>query len=135
MSDESELREVLVNIVFNAVDAMPQGGTLTLSAQGVDGVVEISVSDTGIGMSEEVRQRIFDPFFTTKGKTGMGLGLAVSYGIVRRHEGSIEVESEVGRGTSFRIKLPVARSAVKPGPTGELPNLRLSPHQLSQTRI
>src|SRR5205085_9055810 len=135
MGDESELREVLVNMVFNAVDAMPQGGTLTLSAQEVGDEVEISVSDTGVGMSEEVRLRIFDPFFTTKGKTGMGLGLAVGYGIIRRHEGVVEVESEVGRGTSFRIKLPVARFAVKPGPTGELPSLMLSPRQLSQTRI
>jgi signal transduction histidine kinase/ActR/RegA family two-component response regulator len=133
MGDESELREVLVNIVFNAVDAMPQGGTLTLSAQGVDGFVDISVSDTGIGMSEEVRQRIFDPFFTTKGKTGMGLGLAVSYGIVRRHEGIIEVESEVGRGTSFRIRLPIAKGAVKARPTAELP--AIAKPQLAQTRI
>src|SRR2546429_54050 len=80
MGDESELREVLVNMVFNAVDAMPQGGTLTLATREVDSQVEISVSDTGVGMGEEVRSRIFNPFFTTKGKTGMGLGLAVSYG-------------------------------------------------------
>jgi signal transduction histidine kinase/CheY-like chemotaxis protein len=136
MGDESELREVLVNMVFNAVDAMPHGGTLTLSAQEFGDQVEISVSDTGVGMSEEVRLRIFDPFFTTKGKTGMGLGLAVGYGIIRRHEGIVEVESEVGRGTSFRIKLPIARFAVKPGPTGELPVVtRSARNQLSQTRI
>ncbi|HKC66574.1 MAG TPA: ATP-binding protein [Pyrinomonadaceae bacterium] len=135
MGDESELREVLVNMVFNAVDAMPQGGTLTLSAQAIDDQVEISVNDTGIGMSEEVRLRIFDPFFTTKGKTGMGLGLAVGYGIIRRHEGAVAVESEVGRGTSFRIRLPIAKSAVKPKPTGELPNPALAHTQLSQTKI
>jgi signal transduction histidine kinase/CheY-like chemotaxis protein len=135
MGDESELREVLVNMVFNAVDAMPQGGTLTLSAQETGEHVEISVSDTGLGMTEEVRLRIFDPFFTTKGKTGMGLGLAVGYGIIRRHEGIVEVESEVGRGTSFHIKLPVARRAVKPKPTGELPTVTRSLRQLSQTRI
>jgi signal transduction histidine kinase/ActR/RegA family two-component response regulator len=133
MGDESELREVLVNMVFNAVDAMPNGGTLTLAAEEVDGFVEISVIDTGMGMSEDVRMRIFDPFFTTKGKTGMGLGLAVSYGIIRRHDGRIEVESEISRGTSFRIKLPVARGAVKTQPTGELPSI-VKP-QLSQTRI
>jgi signal transduction histidine kinase/CheY-like chemotaxis protein len=120
MGDASELREVLVNMVFNAVDAMPEGGRLTLSAQEVDGQVEISVHDTGCGMTPEVRSRIFDPFFTTKGKAGMGLGLAVGYGIVRRHEGIILVESEVGRGTTFRIRMPVASGAVQVQPTGEL---------------
>ena len=108
MGDESELREVLVNMVFNAVDAMPNGGQLTLAAEDVDGAVVISVGDTGSGMAPEVKSRIFDPFFTTKGKAGMGLGLAVSFGIIRRHEGSVEVESEVGVGTRFRIILPKA---------------------------
>jgi signal transduction histidine kinase/CheY-like chemotaxis protein len=121
LGDESELREVLVNMVFNAVDAMPTGGTLTLATREVDGAVEISVADTGTGMSDDVRSRIFDPFFTTKGKAGMGLGLAVSYGIIRRHEGTVEVESEPGRGTSFRIALPSAKNAVKPQTnTGQL---------------
>jgi signal transduction histidine kinase/ActR/RegA family two-component response regulator len=110
MGDESELREVLVNMVFNAIDAMPQGGTLTLSASDADETVEISVGDTGLGMSEEVRPRIFDPFFTTKGTAGMGLGLAVSYGIICRHEGTVEVESSVGCGTTLWIKLPKAKS-------------------------
>jgi signal transduction histidine kinase/ActR/RegA family two-component response regulator len=108
MGDESELREVLVNMVFNAVDAMPQGGQLTLAAEDENESVVISVGDTGLGMPPEVKSRIFDPFFTTKGKAGMGLGLAVSFGIIRRHEGSVEVESEVGAGTKFRIKLPKA---------------------------
>ena len=108
MGDESELREVLVNMVFNAVDAMPEGGQLTLAAEDVDDSVVISVGDTGTGMPADVKSRIFDPFFTTKGKAGMGLGLAVSFGIIRRHEGSVEVESEVGLGTRFRIKLPKA---------------------------
>jgi signal transduction histidine kinase/ActR/RegA family two-component response regulator len=114
MGDESELRDVLVNMIFNAVDAMPQGGVLTLgsSVEGVeDGAVVLSVGDTGTGMTEEVRSRVFDPFFTTKGLGGMGLGLAVSYGIIRRHEGSVEVSSEAGRGTTFRIKLPLAAVA------------------------
>jgi signal transduction histidine kinase/ActR/RegA family two-component response regulator len=109
MGDESELREVLVNMVFNAVDAMPEGGRLTLSAEDVDGSVVISVADTGTGMSSDVRSRIFDPFFTTKGKAGMGLGLAVSFGIIRRHEGTIAVESEPGQGTRFRITLPASK--------------------------
>ncbi len=111
MGDESELREVLVNMVFNAVDAMPAGGQLTLAAEESEGTVVISVGDTGTGMVPEVKSRIFDPFFTTKGKAGMGLGLAVSFGIVRRHEGSVEVESEVGVGTVFRICLPKATAA------------------------
>ena len=121
LGDESELREVLVNMVFNAVDAMPQGGTLTLATREVDNQVEISVSDTGVGMGEEVRSRIFNPFFTTKGKTGMGLGLAVSYGIIRRHEGTVEVESQVGQGSTFRIRLPLARAGARVRPaTAEL---------------
>lgn len=114
--DESELREVLVNMVFNAVDAMPQGGNLTLSTNEADGFVLISIQDTGCGMTPEVRSRIFDPFFTTKGKAGLGLGLAVSYGIIHRHEGIVEVESELGRGTIFRLKLPISKNAatIKP---------------------
>lgn len=103
MGDAGELREVLVNMVFNAVDAMPDGGIITLSTQEAGDSVVIRIADTGAGMSEEVRSRVFDPFFTTKGKGGMGLGLSVSYGIIRRHEGTIEVESEVGRGTTFRM--------------------------------
>ncbi|MDQ3805409.1 MAG: response regulator, partial [Acidobacteriota bacterium] len=107
MGDAGELREVLVNMVFNAVDAMPEGGTLTLSTQDGGEEVVMTVADTGTGMTEEVRSRIFDPFFTTKGKAGMGLGLSVSYGIIRRHEGRVEVESEVGKGTTFRMTFPV----------------------------
>ncbi|HEU4479963.1 MAG TPA: ATP-binding protein, partial [Pyrinomonadaceae bacterium] len=109
MGDESELRDVLVNMVFNAIDAMPAGGQLTLRVEAVGDKVVIVVSDSGTGMSADVRSRIFDPFFTTKGKTGMGLGLAVSFGIIRRHEGTIEVDSEVNKGTTFRIVLPAAK--------------------------
>lgn len=108
MGDDSELREVLVNMVFNAIDAMPEGGTLTLSTAADDQNVTIKVIDTGVGMYPEVRSRIFDPFFTTKGKAGLGLGLAVSFGIIRRHGGNIEVESQYGKGTEFRVTLPVA---------------------------
>ena len=107
MGDESELREVLVNLVFNAVDAMPRGGTLTMAAKETCDAVEISLRDTGTGMSEETRLRVFDPFFTTKDKAGMGLGLAVSYGIIRRHDATVDVESQVGVGTTFRIRLPI----------------------------
>ena len=113
MGDESELHEVLVNLVFNAVDAMPQGGRLTLAAKETNDLIEISVHDTGTGMTEETRLRVFDPFFTTKEMLGMGLGLAVSYGIIRRHEGTVEVESQVGVGTIFRVCLPIGRQAAK----------------------
>ncbi|MFN2499396.1 MAG: response regulator [Pyrinomonadaceae bacterium] len=108
MGDDSELREVLVNMVFNAIDAMPNGGQLTLSTEDIGEEVIISVVDTGIGMEPEVRSRVFDPFFTTKGKAGLGLGLAVSFGIISRHEGAIEIQSEIGKGTTFRISLPIA---------------------------
>jgi signal transduction histidine kinase/ActR/RegA family two-component response regulator len=121
--DAGELREVLVNMVFNAVDAMPEGGTLTLSTQESGGAVEICVSDTGTGMSDEVRSRIFDPFYTTKGKGGMGLGLSVSYGIIRRHEGSVEVESEVKKGTTFRLRFPKADGTIVPAKASVPPQL------------
>src|SRR5690242_8441940 len=114
MGDDAELREVLVNMVFNAIDAMPEGGTLTLSTRAAGEQVIVKVADTGVGMYPEVRSRIFDPFFTTKGKAGLGLGLAVSFGIIRRHGGNIEVESKYGQGTEFCITLPVAQIAESP---------------------
>lgn len=113
MGDDSELREVLVNMVFNAIDAMPEGGTLSLTTRIAGDLVIIKVVDTGVGMYPEVRSKIFDPFFTTKGKAGLGLGLAVSFGIIRRHGGNIEVESQYGKGTEFRITLPVAKMGQK----------------------
>jgi signal transduction histidine kinase/ActR/RegA family two-component response regulator len=135
MGDESELREVLVNMVFNAVDAMPEGGRLTLAAKETNDLVEISVHDTGTGMTEETRLRVFDPFFTTKDMLGMGLGLAVSYGIICRHEGTVEVESEVGAGTTFRVRLPVGKSTAKKPLIAGLP-IAVDPHFKSgQTKI
>src|SRR5690349_9508881 len=114
MGDDSELREVLVNMVFNAIDAMPEGGTLSLTTRIASDSVLVKVVDTGVGMYPEVRSKIFDPFFTTKGKAGLGLGLAVSFGIIRRHGGNIEVESKYGQGTEFCITLPVAQIAESP---------------------
>jgi len=109
LGNPSELREVFTNIIFNAVDAMPDGGQLTLSTQfQTDGQVEVRVSDTGIGMPEEVKKRVFDPFFTTKGVTNSGLGMSVSYGIIKRHGGEILIESEPGKGTTFVIHLPMS---------------------------
>jgi signal transduction histidine kinase/ActR/RegA family two-component response regulator len=104
--DPVELREVLVNMIYNAVDAMPSGGEVRVATQENRDHVVVYITDTGTGMTPEVKQRLFDPFFTTKGKAGTGMGLAVSFGIIRRHEGSIEVDSEPGRGTTFKILLP-----------------------------
>jgi PAS domain S-box-containing protein len=104
---ESDLRESLINLLFNAVDAVPQGGTITVATGTEDNSVVIQVRDTGRGMTEEVRQRCFEPFFTTKGERGTGLGLAIVYGIVQRHGGSIDVQSEPGKGTVFVIRLPI----------------------------
>ena len=111
MGDPVELREVMVNMIYNAVDAMPTGGEIRLGAHETNDRVVITITDTGTGMSPEVKTRLFNPFFTTKGKAGTGMGLAVSFGIVRRHDGSIEVDSEIGRGTTFRISLPLATLA------------------------
>ncbi len=101
-----ELREVLTNLIFNAVDAMPDGGTITMrTTHDASGVV-LAVSDSGIGMSEAEIARCLEPFFTTKGEGGTGLGLAVVYGIVQRHEGTIDITSKKGVGTTFSIRLP-----------------------------
>ena len=104
----SELREVFVNLIVNAVDAMPQGGQLTICCRRKADRLHLRFADTGTGMKEEVRERIFEPFYTTKGVQGTGLGLAVSYGIVERHHGMISVTSELGEGTTFHIDLPLA---------------------------
>jgi CheY-like chemotaxis protein len=102
----AELREVLTNLIFNAVDAMPEGGVLTVKTwSGVDGVT-LQVKDTGAGMSEEVRRRCLEPFFTTKGERGTGLGLAMVYGIIERHKGTIDLESAPGIGTTFTFRFP-----------------------------
>jgi PAS domain S-box-containing protein len=106
----SELREVFVNLIVNAVDAMPQGGSLTICATKKGDRLRLRFADTGSGMNEEVRERVFEPFYTTKGVQGTGLGLAVSYGIIERHQGLISVESKSGKGTTFYIDLPVAAS-------------------------
>jgi signal transduction histidine kinase/CheY-like chemotaxis protein len=118
--DPAELREAFTNLVLNAVDAMPKGGQLTLRTSVPDGQVMIEVIDTGTGIPEPIRQKIFDPFFTTKGPKGTGLGLSMAYGILARHSGRITVESEEGRGTTFRLSFPpsdqVAAVAAEPTP-------------------
>jgi signal transduction histidine kinase len=104
-TDESLLSQVIVNLVLNAADAMPNGGTLTIRSRVQDGGITIDFEDTGVGISKEVIGRIFDPFFSTK-EQGTGLGLAVSYNIVRKLNGSITAESEPGKGSRFVISLP-----------------------------
>ena len=111
MGDEVELRDALTNLVFNAVDAMPEGGTLTLRTRPfVDGdgraTVRIEVGDTGIGMDEDTRRRCIEPFFTTKGERGTGLGLASVYGMLQRHSAALEVDSAPGKGTTMRMIFP-----------------------------
>lgn len=124
---ESEIREAVTNLVLNAVDAMPNGGKITLrtSVPGKEvapsgdtqrSYVVIEVSDNGIGMSEEIRKRCLEPFFSTKGKRGTGLGLAMVYGVMERHEGRIEIESQIGVGSTFRLVFPV-RKLVNTGVT------------------
>ena len=105
---ESQIRDALVNLVFNAVDAMPRGGVLTLrtrrAPEGGDASVMLEVSDTGVGMDEETRRRCLEPFFTTKGTRGTGLGLAMVYGVAQRHGATLDIESEPGVGTLVRLK-------------------------------
>lgn len=109
----SGLREVVMNLVLNAVDAMPRGGRITIRTWAEDGRVYCSVSDTGAGMSEEVRHRVFEPFFTTKGPQATGLGLAAAYGIAQRHGGELRVESQPGQGATFTIRLPLSKTEAK----------------------
>jgi PAS domain S-box-containing protein len=130
---EAEVREALANLVINAVDAMPSGGTLTLRTRAetrstgpgrpVRPVVELEVTDTGAGMDEDTRRRCLEPFFTTKGARGTGLGLAMVYGVVQRHNAQMDIDSAVGRGTTVRISFPqrpqarVAHEAAESIPT------------------
>ncbi len=107
MGEQAELREVVLNLIFNAVDAMPEGGVMEIGArEGIDSGY-FWVADTGCGMAPETSSRIFEPFFTTKGNLGSGLGLSASHGIITRHNGEIIVVSEPGEGTRFEVRLPI----------------------------
>ncbi len=111
LADRSQMQQVLLNMLMNAVQAMAERGTLTIVTRGnpAEGCVEVRISDTGHGIPPEQIDRIFDPFFTTKASAhGTGLGLSIAYGIVRKHNGTITVESQVGRGSTFTISLPIA---------------------------
>ena len=125
----SELREVFVNLIVNAVDAMPRGGKLLVTCRRKDERLQLHFADNGMGMPEDVRQKIFEPFFSTKGAHGTGLGLSVSYSIIERHSGSISVVSQPGSGTNFTIDLPavVEETATEESATdfGDAPSLRI----------
>ena len=107
LADAAELREMLTNLIFNAVDALPRGGEITLRTRAEEAAVALEVADTGTGMDEETRRRCLEPFFTTKGQQGTGLGLAMVYGTMQRHGGRIELHSTPGHGTTFTFLLPL----------------------------
>jgi signal transduction histidine kinase/CheY-like chemotaxis protein len=109
-ADEVSLREVLVNLLFNAIDALPEGGHIRVRTWSTEDVAQCEISDDGIGMSPEVRQRAPEPFFTTKGLRRRGLGLSLSYGIIQQHGGTLTIESAEGRGTTVTFTLPTSRS-------------------------
>src|SRR5437899_5858153 len=109
LGSNNRLQQVFLNLFMNARDAMPLGGMLEVRTAGHNGYVEIEITDTGIGIPRENLIRIFDPFFTTKSSgRGTGLGLSVSYGIIKEHAGKIDMRSTPGKGTSFRVEFPVA---------------------------
>ncbi|MCX7643345.1 MAG: response regulator, partial [Armatimonadetes bacterium] len=129
MGIPGEIRQAIVNLVINAVDAMPEGGVLTIRTyrrdKGGREWAVIEVSDTGVGMDEETKRRAIEPFFTTKGERGSGLGLPAVYGTVQRHEGFMEIDSELGKGTTVRLWFPSNVVKTVELPEGELPSLRL----------
>src|SRR5688572_11617438 len=120
-----ELREALLNLVQNALDAMQTGGTLGIKTAVAGDTVELEVIDSGVGMTAEVRERAFEPFFTTKGQMGTGLGLAEVYGIVKRHRGDVEIESQPGTGTTVRVRLPRAAVVASADVTRERPKSKV----------
>ncbi len=117
MGAENEIRDALTNLIFNAVDAMPSGGILSIStrkavdASGAERAV-IEVSDTGVGMDDDTRRRCLEPFYTTKGERGTGLGLAMVYGMIQRHSAELEIDSAVGKGTTVRLSFPARTSSL-----------------------
>jgi CheY-like chemotaxis protein/anti-sigma regulatory factor (Ser/Thr protein kinase) len=137
MGSETEIRDALTNLVFNAVDAMPEGGILALRTryehqpaglQAEDApAVHVEVSDTGVGMDEETRRRCLEPFYTTKGERGTGLGLAMVYGMIRRHSADLNIDSAVGQGTTVRLSFIPAQMS--------LPTEQLAPAARAMNRL
>jgi PAS domain S-box-containing protein len=134
MGVESEVREALVNLVFNAVDAMSDGGTVTVRTQRIDAPLRqarITVTDTGVGMDEATRRRCLEPFFTTKGERGTGLGLPMVYGVAQRHGADLDIESRVGHGTTVGLHFPAAEDVA----AGTAPAERVLPARPERLRI
>jgi CheY-like chemotaxis protein/anti-sigma regulatory factor (Ser/Thr protein kinase) len=143
LCEPSDLREALINLIFNAIDALPQGGTITLSTRATgraasennpasDQQIQIEVRDNGIGMDEKTRQHCLEPFFSTKAKRGgTGLGLAMVYGVMRRHDGAIDIESVPNHGTCVRLTFPIreeispAEAPASPSQGGQNRSLRI----------
>jgi signal transduction histidine kinase/HAMP domain-containing protein/ActR/RegA family two-component response regulator len=129
MGVDSEIREALTNLIFNAVDAMPDGGTLTLrtrSAPALGGAartVHVEVGDSGVGMDDDTRRRCLEPFFTTKGERGTGLGLAMVYGMIERHGAGIEIDTAPGQGSTMRLGFPLPETAVEAAPVAMMPRV------------
>lgn len=119
LGNPPELREIFINMINNAIDAMSGGGRITFKTWEKGDSVFISVADNGCGMSKEIQSKIFDPFYTTKGVEGSGLGMSVSYGIIGKHGGKINLISQVGKGTVFTIELPIATETILPVTTVE----------------
>lgn len=120
--DPYKLQEVLINIIKNALDAMPEGGKISFRTWKKDRNVFVSISDNGEGMPEEALKKIFDPFFTTRRPERTGLGMSASYGIVTRHGGSINIESKIGKGSIFTLKFPFSKVKVSPVVTAKPAN-------------
>ena len=149
LSDPAELREALINLIFNSVDALPQGGTITLVTRSVsppangdnpppEPRIQVEVRDDGMGMDEKTRQHCLEPFFSTKAsRGGTGLGLAMVYGMMQRHEGAIEIESAPGQGTCIRLIFPRPGNnfVTRPVPRAAAHSKTLSPHPLHRRRI
>ena len=127
LGQESEIRDALTNLIFNAVDAMPDGGTLAVRTRGSAQTVQLEVVDSGVGMDETTRRRCLEPFFTTKGERGTGLGLAMVYGMVRRHSAELEIDSTLHQGTTMRIVFPAAQAAAAASPQPVAPESALRP--------
>ena len=116
MCDRGQIQQVFLNVLNNALDAVPEGGWIRIRSSLRDPkTLTVSFSDNGCGMSEETRKHIFEPFFTTKNEHGTGLGLSIIYGIIKRHNGNIEVESELGKGSTVTIVLPVRQDGTERG--------------------
>ncbi len=126
LGSRAEIREALTNLIFNAVDALPRGGVISIRCRGERDESILEVIDDGIGMNDDIRSRMFEPFFTTKGLAGTGLGLSMVYGIVSRHRGTVEVETSAGEGTTIRMRFPATEQS---GPAATSPIRVQAPYQ------